>query len=104
MMPLAPAERLFIGNYPGGMVYADRSREKHGDYARVAFLPWNSLVLQVEPGADPSLVALAEQSAAAYQSRRGQLHALSATALRDADGNLIGCGQTVRLGYSGAAS
>lgn len=95
---MSPAERLFVGSYPGGIVYADRGRSRGGDYARVAFLSYRTLVLDVEPGADPALVTLARQSAASFQSRRGELHALSATALRDAAGNLIGCGQTIRLG------
>lgn len=94
---MSPADRLFVGVYPGGMVYADRAREQHGDYARVAFLPWHSLTLQVEPGADAALVALARASAAKLQAKRGELYPLSATADRDANGNLTGS-QCVRLG------
>lgn len=41
-------DRLFIGWYPGGIVYADRKRERHGDYAPLAFLAYDTLELSVE--------------------------------------------------------
>jgi len=91
------SEHLFIGNYPGGMVYADRRHERHGDYKRVAFLPWDTLDLRIDaPRSD--LLPEVRAHAATYQARRGELHALSTTADRDASGRLTGCGQTVRLG------
>lgn len=80
------SDRLFIGVYPEGIVYADRSREKHGDYARVAFLPYRTLVLDVDKGADPKLVEQARAHAATLQARKGELYEVST------------CGQTVRLG------
>src|SRR3546814_11285018 len=33
-------QRIFSGIYPAGIVYADRTRQKGGDYARLAFLPY----------------------------------------------------------------
>lgn len=77
---------LFIGILPGGVSYADRDHEEHGEYARVAFLPYDTLALSVEAGARPSLVEEARAHAATLQSRKGQLFPISA------------CGQTVRLG------
>jgi hypothetical protein len=90
--------RLFIGNYPGGMVYADRAVEKHGDYKRVAFLDYGTLDLRVDSPRSPLLDAV-RRHAANLQAKKGQYHALSATAARDAAGNLIGDGQTVQLGW-----
>lgn len=40
-------DRLFSGVYPCGIVYADRYREKGGDYARLAFLPYDTLQLSM---------------------------------------------------------
>jgi len=34
---MSAKERLFIGQYPGGTVYADRAIEQHGDYKKIAF-------------------------------------------------------------------
>jgi hypothetical protein len=31
-------QRLFIGGYPHGIIYADRPREVAGDYKRLGFL------------------------------------------------------------------
>lgn len=41
-------ERLFIGIFPGGIVYADRKTEVHGDYKRLAFLSHETLQLKLE--------------------------------------------------------
>ena len=76
---------LFIGVYPGGLVYADRSREEHGDYQRVAFLPYDSLELEVSAARSRLLPAVREH-AATVQAKRGELYSISA------------CGQSVRLG------
>lgn len=90
---------LFIGVYPGGLVYADRGREEHGDYARVAFLDYGTLTLRTEPGACPVLTAEARNHADRIRAQCGQLFALSATADRDASGRLTGS-QAVRLGWA----
>lgn len=78
--------RLFIGVYPCGLVYADRSRERHGDYVRLAFLPYASLVLQIAPDCPTSLRAEIEADARAMQAKRGERYEVSAS------------GQTVILG------
>src|SRR3546814_11083186 len=38
-------QRIFSGIYPAGIVYADRTRQTGGDYARLAFLPYDTLAL-----------------------------------------------------------
>ncbi len=82
-------DRLFIGIFPGGIAYADRHREKDGDYARLAFLPYDTLQLKVEEDCPSDLQAVIEADAAAIQSRRGELFQVSSS------------GQTVRLGGGG---
>ena len=79
------SDRLFIGVYPGGIVYSDRGREQHGDYARLAFLPYDTLELQWEPGS-AAFADVIRASAAKIQARRGEAYPISAS------------GQTVRLG------
>ena len=79
-------DRLFSGVYPCGIVYADRYREKGGDYARLAFLAYDTLQLRVEEDCPVELRALIETDAAAIQAKRGQLYQVSTS------------GQTVMLG------
>lgn len=40
--------RLFIGCYPTGFVYADRKVEVHGDYKRLAYLHYGTLEADIE--------------------------------------------------------
>lgn len=42
--------RLFVGLFPCGVAFADRKRERHGDYLKLAFLPYRTCVLEWEPG------------------------------------------------------
>lgn len=86
------AGRLFIGIFPAGIGYADRSRTKDGDYARVGFLPFQTLVFEPAKGADPKLVAEAQRHASTIAARRGEPFVVSAS------------GQTVILGRSGGKS
>ncbi len=79
-------DRLFIGIFPCGIAYADRHRERGGDFARLAFLPYDTLQLEVEQDCPTDLRKLIEADAASIQSRRGELFQVSAS------------GQTVTLG------
>lgn len=67
-----PKRRLFIGCYPTGWMYCDRLVQKDGDYRRVAFLPYSSLVLEVETQCPAVLLPLIEANAADMQGRKGQ--------------------------------
>ena len=78
--------RLFIGIFPGGIVYADRHHEQYGDYKHVAFLPYDTLRLDVKKDCPQELLAEVKAHAATLQARRGQLFRIST------------CGQAVRLG------
>ncbi len=79
--------RLFIGCFPCGLVYADRAIEEHGDYRRVGFLSYKTLVfVQGSAKADPRLLAEAMKHAKTIQAMRGERFEIS------------GCGQYVILG------
>jgi hypothetical protein len=79
------ADRLFAGVYPGGISYADRAREEHGDYAKVAFLPFDTLELVIYKPKSP-LLPLVREDAAKIIARRGEQFQVSAS------------GQHVKLG------
>lgn len=80
-------ERLFMGTYPTGIAYADRGRERQGDYLRLAFLPFRSLKLEWSKVSIPAeLRGMIERDAERLQKRRGELYQVSTA------------GQTVRLG------
>lgn len=80
------SDQLFVGVFPTGLLYADRQREKGGDYPRLAFLPYATLQLDIRDDCPPELRTEIESHAAAIQARRGQLFRIS------------GSGQTVMLG------
>lgn len=81
-------ERLFIGIYPAGIVYADRAKEEHGDYRKIAFLPYDTLSLVVYvPGHD--LLPDVETHAAIIAKRKGKKFATDK------------CGHYVTLGRKG---
>src|SRR5262245_36376077 len=81
-------DRIFIGVYPGGIVYADRKVERNGDYKRLAFLAYSTLELKIERDCPKKLRPIIEAFAAGVQARRGEAFAISAS------------GQTVILGKS----
>ena len=80
------AQRLFIGVYPGGIVYADRYVEVNGDYKRLGFLPYDTLELQLETKCPPALADQIRADVATMQAQRGQPFRTSS------------CGQTITLG------
>jgi hypothetical protein len=87
--PPAQLERLFVGVFPGGISYADRSRERHGDYLKLAFLPYSTLKLEwhVPEAEVPSALRKAiVADATKMRARGGQEYQISAV------------GQTVQLG------
>lgn len=83
----AESDRLFIGVFPTGISYADKRRERGGDYMTIARLPFETLELEWAPGKHPlELRQQVERNARAMQKRRGQEFQVSAA------------GQTVILG------
>lgn len=82
------SDRLFIGLYPTGFVYADRVRERNGDYLTLARLPYRSLKLEWSRGVKVPLELRKEIEEHAFkmQSRAGEEIKISTA------------GQTVKLG------
>ena len=62
----APA-RLFAGMFPEGIVYADKGREEHGDYAKLAFLPYRTRVVEYAKNCPPEFRELIEADAKQYK-------------------------------------
>jgi len=72
-------DRVFCRIFPCGVSWADRAREEHGDYKRLAFLPYRELVLQVEPDCPDTLRRWIEADAAEIIARRGERFPISTT-------------------------
>ena len=83
-----PQDRLFIGIGATGMIYADRSIIKQGDYATVAHLSFDKLELKFEPICPADLIGLIRKDAAEIQSRKGETYEVTSS------------GQVVMLGYA----
>lgn len=67
---------LFAGVFPGGIVYADHSR----DHQQIAFLPYSTLELQwSKVDVSPQMRALIEADAAKMHARRGEHFRISAS-------------------------
>ena len=65
-------QRLFSGVYPTGIYYADRKKQKNGDYMKIGFLSFATLELKVYNNPDKELKDLMFTDAAAIQARRGE--------------------------------
>lgn len=79
-------ESLFIGCFPTGLGYADRRRERHGDYQHVARVSFATLQLELEKDCPADLVPLVKAHHASMEARRGEEYQVSM------------CGQSVILG------
>lgn len=81
------SDRLFIGCFPTGLSYADRSREENGDFMRIAFISYATLKLEWRAKRVPAdLRKQIEAHAKKLQARKGEQYEVSS------------CGQTVTLG------
>jgi len=81
-------DRLFIGVMPAGISYCDKTVEEHGDYKKLAFLPYDTLKLELREDCPEDLARTIRKDAASIQAKAGELYPVSAT------------GQTVLLGSS----
>jgi hypothetical protein len=79
-------ERVFRGVYPAGLVYADRQHEVDGDYARLAFLPFDTLTPVWQATCPRALRPEIQADMDTIRARRGEQFEIST------------CGQTVLLG------
>ncbi|MGH8159184.1 MAG: hypothetical protein ACREPQ_13760 [Rhodanobacter sp.] len=78
--------RIFAGMFPCGISYADRHTIKGSDYKRLAFLPYDTLELQIEKSCPKDLKEWILADAAKYQAMQGSSLSISVS------------GQTVLLG------
>ena len=85
-LPPDPETDLFIGVMPGGISYCDRGVSVAGDYKKLAFLDYGTLVLSLFVKLDHDLIPGIVKHAESIISRKGELFEISS------------CGQTVRLG------
>lgn len=76
-------ERIFKGNYPTGVIYADRN---YPDFKRLAYLNYATLVLNIEKDCPDELTHDIIEDARIIQSRKGEFYQIST------------CGQGVTLG------
>ncbi len=81
-------DRIFVANLSTGIGYADRKREKHGDWARLAILFYSDLRAEFEPDCPPPLRQQIAKHMAAIQARRGEQYQISSS------------GQTITLGHA----
>ena len=88
MKPTPHSDRIFIGTYSTGISFADRMREKNGDYAPLAFLSFDTLHLRMERDCPTGLAPAIEAYASTIQAQRGKPFKISAA------------GQAVILGTS----
>lgn len=85
-------DALFVGVYPTGLVYADKRREKDGDYKRCAYLNYRTLVLDIAADCSADLLDAIKADAAKVQARRGEPYALSTCGEENRrKGDLSGC-------------
>jgi hypothetical protein len=89
-LTLPAADQLSVATFPTGVAYADRTRERNGDYLRLAFLPFQSLELEWAPRVrvPPEMRRLIIEHADRLRARRGEDYQVSTA------------GQTVKLGHA----
>jgi len=71
--------RLFIGVYPGGIVYADRMNEEDGDYKKLAFLSYSTLKLEFSGECPIDLQERIEKNAIKVIEKKGCPFAISSS-------------------------
>lgn len=59
-------KRLFIGVFPCGLSYCDKTKEEDGDYKKLAFLPYSTLKLKFY-NCPPELRKEIEENASKYK-------------------------------------
>jgi hypothetical protein len=65
-------DKLFIGMYPTGVAYADRSREIAGDYVRLAFMLYSNLKVVTNRDCPPDLRESILESVKSFKDRQGE--------------------------------
>ncbi len=80
-----PHDNLFIGIFPKGISYCDKNQEQDGDYKKIAFLPYDTLMLRIYDYKS-ELIDSIDRDATTIQAKIGQSFSVSTS------------GQTVTLG------
>lgn len=70
----SPEQALFVGVFPTGWGFADRRKERGGDWKRVAFLSFRTLKLELERDCPKDLLPLVTKFANEMEGRRGTLY------------------------------
>lgn len=78
---------LFIGVFPTGISYCDKSKQEFNDYKRIAFLSFSTLEFKVYDESSP-LLEEARKDAESIQAMKGQPFAVDS------------CGHTITLGLN----
>jgi hypothetical protein len=88
--PLPATAQLSVATFPTGVAYADRTRERNGDYLRLAFLPFQTLELEWTPRVrvSPEMRRLIVEEADRLRTRKEENYQVSTA------------GQTVKLGHA----
>lgn len=71
---MSPEQALFVGVFPTGWSFADRRKERGGDWKRVAFLSFCTLKLELERDCPKDLLPLVREFANEMEGRRGTLY------------------------------
>ena len=79
---------IFLAIMPTGWWWTDRTREEHGDYAKLAFLSFSKLELEIFKGCPEDLRERIEKQAEKFRAMSGEDYQISSS------------GQTIRLGHA----
>ena len=85
---MALDERIFVATMATGIGYADRTREEHGDWKRLAILFYSDLRAEIAADCPPELEQQIRAHMAPIQARRGEQYQVSTS------------GQTITLGHA----
>lgn len=67
-----PKDRVFVGTYPEGIVYADRLWNEHGEWVKLAFLSYNTLELEFRNRCSREVQGFIKRNARVLQDKRGE--------------------------------
>lgn len=73
-------ERIFSGCFPTGIVYADRQVEVRGDYKRLAYMNYGSLVLELEDDCPEPLAEQIKEDHKRFLAMKGHSYPIAGNA------------------------
>ena len=75
---MPPVYPLYVGSRADGIIYADRRRLVDDDFARCAYLAYDTLLLVIEPDCPADLLPEITADATRLQARAGQDYVVTA--------------------------